>query len=72
MLTIAIFVALLFADVSSDEALLKLQEIALRFQLEAQAHQLRSDGSTTRGSNLPEVGLSIVSYRSIKNFFSKV
>lgn len=72
MLPIAIFVALLLAGVSggSDNALLKLQEIALRIQLEAQASQLQSNGNA-RGSNLPEVGLTIVSFETTK-FISSI
>lgn len=67
MLPTVIFVTLLLigastsSPVESDEVLIQLQSIVQRIQLEAQALELKSD-FTTRKSNLPEVGLTIVSF----------
>lgn len=72
MLSIAIFIALIFVGVSgaNNEVLLKLQNIALRIQLEAQELYLKSS-IETKGSSLQEVGLSVVSCDYDNIFFVK-
>lgn len=60
MLTVAVCAFLLVAGASAEkDALVEFQENVLKLQLAAQAIQHKNEG--TRLSNLPGVGLSVVS-----------